>query len=78
VFLVPAALLSILVATFLVLVLLFAPFTQEVREQQAAEPSPAHDIAADQETNESAFLISAAFFPLALIVLFASLAKQVG
>jgi len=49
-----------------------------VGEQQAAEPSPAHDVAADQKANEAAFLIYGAFFALSLIFLLASLAKQVS
>src|SRR6516225_9081510 len=76
-FLVPAALFTVLLAALLLLVLL-APFTQKVGEQQLAEPSPAHNVAADQEASEAAFRVPAAFFAIALFILLASLAKQVG
>src|SRR5262249_37566854 len=74
--LIPAALFTVLLA--LLLLVLLAPFTQKVGEQQLAEPSPAHNVAADQEASEAAFRVSAAFFALALFILLASLAKQVG
>jgi hypothetical protein len=75
-FLVPAALFTVLLA--LLLLVLLAPFTQKVGEQQLAEPSPAHNVATDQEASEAAFRVPAAFFAIALFILLASLAKQVG
>ena len=80
-FLVPAAFLRDFFSTFLVLALLLMPLTQNVGEQEAADPPPTHHIATNQEANEAAFLVCCAPFALALFLTFflaASLAEQVG
>jgi hypothetical protein len=79
--LIPSALLPVLFSAFLVLALLLVSLTQNVGEQQTAEPPPAHDVPTNKEANEVALLISCTPFALALflsLLLAAPLAEQMG
>jgi len=83
----PTALLPVLFSAFLVLALLLVPLTQNVGEQEAAEPTPAHDVATNQQANEAVFLACCTVLALALFLslpfvlslfLAAPLPEQVG
>jgi hypothetical protein len=83
----PTALLPVLFSAFLVLALLLVPLTQNVGEQEAAEPTPAHDVATNQQANEAVFLACCTSFALDLFLslplflslfLSAPLSEQVG